>query len=522
MPATYITSKIDGRGYCKTNGAFARHLKEHNLTYKDYYEIYETHITPLCHCLKPRKFYQKTLTYADTCGSQRCASKIRNDKRATRTQEQIDAEVQSRKLAWTRRSKSDRAKISKKKEETNLRRYGAKTPAQNTAVKQKINQTNLQKYGRHPSQTDAVKKKIRQTNLQKYGAPTWAQSLLKPETRDILLDPSLLERELENYTVHALSAKLECDLSIIYEYISKYNLKSFLKRSSFEAEVATALDKIGVNYQQNCRSVIPPMELDFYFPEHGLAIECNGDYWHSDIMRPRHYHFDKWKFCADSNIRLIQILHSDWNRSKLKFEKLIHSALNRKSKVMGARKLVIRKITNKRAKQFLDAYHLQSSTAAVHSYGAFDDLMRLRAVMCFGWTRGSKDSRNFELKRWATDNEYSYPGLFSKTFKHAQRELQFDEVVSFSMNDWFTGDVYDKCGFSLDKITTPAYKYLFDSKWQHCSRFTKGNIRKTFYDRSDVITMLDDGATEFQVMDYLKILRTWDSGKKRWVWKRHK
>jgi hypothetical protein len=38
--------------------------------------------------------------------------------------------------------------------------------------------------------------------------------------------------------------------------------------------------------------------------------------------------------------------------------------------------------------------------------------------MCFSYTRGSKNKRRFELRRWVTDFGI-YPGLFSKTFKFA-------------------------------------------------------------------------------------------------------
>lgn len=34
MPAIYATSKIDQQRYCKTNGQFTRHLRNHDLTYR--------------------------------------------------------------------------------------------------------------------------------------------------------------------------------------------------------------------------------------------------------------------------------------------------------------------------------------------------------------------------------------------------------------------------------------------------------------------------------------------------------
>lgn len=39
MIDNYIISKIDGRTYNRSNGHFTRHLKQHSLTYQEYYEV---------------------------------------------------------------------------------------------------------------------------------------------------------------------------------------------------------------------------------------------------------------------------------------------------------------------------------------------------------------------------------------------------------------------------------------------------------------------------------------------------
>jgi len=73
--ATYKLSMIDNQMYCKTNGQFARHLKHYNLDYREYFEQYETGITPLCYCGKPLTFYQKIENYANSCGDPICVGK---------------------------------------------------------------------------------------------------------------------------------------------------------------------------------------------------------------------------------------------------------------------------------------------------------------------------------------------------------------------------------------------------------------------------------------------------------------
>lgn len=42
------------------------------------------------------------------------------------------------------------------------------------------------------------------------------------------------------------------------------------------------LAREGLNPRINDRTLIPPKELDVYLPEHKIAIEVDGVYWHSD------------------------------------------------------------------------------------------------------------------------------------------------------------------------------------------------------------------------------------------------
>lgn len=58
----------------------------------------------------------------------------------------------------------------KKREETNIKKYGSSTPLSNKEVRNKIEKTNLEKYGnKNPLKNNEVKEKIEKTNVEKYG-----------------------------------------------------------------------------------------------------------------------------------------------------------------------------------------------------------------------------------------------------------------------------------------------------------------------------------------------------------------
>lgn len=67
---------------------------------------------------------------------------------------------------------------------------------------------------------------------------------------------------------------------------------------------------------RNSRSIIWPYELDIYYPEKRIAIEFNGDYWHSEKFKDKDYHYNKFSICRENNILLVSIFETDWNNRK--------------------------------------------------------------------------------------------------------------------------------------------------------------------------------------------------------------
>ena len=61
----------------------------HNTNFEEYYATNITGVVPVCtYCFKPRKFYQKKLTYIETCGASQCISKQRLEMYANMPEEQ--------------------------------------------------------------------------------------------------------------------------------------------------------------------------------------------------------------------------------------------------------------------------------------------------------------------------------------------------------------------------------------------------------------------------------------------------
>jgi len=71
------------------------------------------------------------------------------------------------------------------------------------------------------------------------------------------------------------------------------------------------LDQNHINYIQHCRTVIRPLEVDFYMPEHNLCIECNGSFWHSTIKHTKNYHYKKYLKVLETKNTLLSFWEDD-------------------------------------------------------------------------------------------------------------------------------------------------------------------------------------------------------------------
>ena len=109
-----------------------------------------------------------------------------------------------------------------------------------------------------------------------------------------------------------------------YKYGKWYSNEN---RSKNEKEIETFLNDLGYETKHD-RHQISPLELDIYLPKYKIAIEYNGDYWHALHNID---HSIKMKLCKEKNIKLIQIMESDYLKYKDDILKNIINVIENKS-----------------------------------------------------------------------------------------------------------------------------------------------------------------------------------------------
>ena len=208
------------------------------------------------------------------------------------------------------------------KGDTSERRHKISETVKSEECQSRTRQTRKQRYGSeiyvNSSKMNATKKNL----IQKYA-----------EENDCTLVTDLIPEYGGNwrrvvdviiYKAHAFVKNSDLDKIINYK-------NSITPNSGTSHKEKDLVDFIRSFYDgtilENRRKIIYPNELDIYLPDMKLAIEFNGNYWHSvENGCSKDYHLKKSLLCKDKGIRLIHIYE---------FEDIIRQKELLKSLILG-------------------------------------------------------------------------------------------------------------------------------------------------------------------------------------------
>ena len=421
-----------------------------------------------------------------------------------------------------------------KGKQTNLERYGVENPAQNEAVKEKIKETNLKKYGVSSYfLTEEFKKKNKKNNLSKYGVENFKQKNIQNyedwiNFEDFITKNSLKYNilQLMNYfNVTYKSIKLKAKVTHTERYILDFN-----NYSLNELKWKEKLDSIGLiayeDYLPHNRTVINPLEIDFFLPKFNIGIEISPTWTHhynedKDFMRntTKTYHYEKWKLCKQNGIELITIF--DWTDED-KVIQFIKSKLN-KIQTVPARKTkasFVKGLT-KEHKEFLNKNHIlgkiknTKTTEVVELH--YDN--RLIGIGVFE----IKDKYT-ELRRLVFDSNFRVQGGASKIIKNYLKCYpELKEIITFSDNDLGTGGVYKAVGFEVleeNKGTLIWYNGKEKKKIPNLSLVKQGTDRllKNFPNYVPV-GKGEDLPSNKEIIQQYNFLPVYDCGYTKWIYK---
>lgn len=209
---------------------------------------------------------------------------------------------------------------------------------------------------------------------------------------------------------------------------------------------------------ENDRIMINPFELDVYIPLKYIAIEFDGDFWHSDAVgKDKHYHIKKTELCSEKGIRLIHIFEHEWDNKQNIVKDRIKSALGIYDRRIYARKCIVHEIDIKDANDFLERNHLQGACCASVCLGLYHG-NELVSVMTFGKPRFNKEY-DWEMIRFSSCLGTQVIGGAGKLLAYFRKSYA-GTIISYADRRYSDGGLYRAIGFHEIGVSDPNYVWV--------------------------------------------------------------
>jgi len=366
--------------------------------------------------------------------------------------------------------------VRQKAKNTMIKRYNVEHALLNSEFAQKSKDTLLKNYGvEYPGQSKLIMEKVKKTNISRYGS----------------------ENPMGNIQVQQK------------QFYSSMENNPDSYKSKGEKEVRDFIQSLGLQtktrfiYDEEAKE---KKQLDIFIPELNVAIEYNGDYWHSEANKKiyNNYHRDKMLLCKKLGVRLIQIFEHKWQQRKEQIKSFLQSAVGKNQIVIYARKCDIREVPQNDADSFLDKYHILGRRTSERCIGLYYN-NELVSLATFG-KHHRQNSNDIQLSRFITKTNVNVIGGLSRITKRALEE--YGEIITFIDLCWSTGENWIKNGWTLEKELSPDYYYYNNSGPVSSRIIPKQSRRKK-------VVNTPEGMTEHEHALSQKLFRVYDCGKLR-------
>jgi very-short-patch-repair endonuclease len=552
-----LNCKVDNTTHT-THHSFIFHLKKLNVTQQEYYDnfLIKDNSEKLCNnCSKPVDFISIKYGYKNFCSHQcsvrdKTVSKNRSENTKKALFEKYGVSNASQIPGWREKCKQTSMERygdehyvnSEKAKQTNLERYGGHF-TNTDEYKALYKNTVLVKYGvDHHTKSPKVKEKIKKTNIDRYGVSSYlsieaikkTSSLNKMKSfysfineycklnnlqHDITIDNFIKDSKNRNFSLQCLLCNNEFSVNWKSSHVTPKCSNCFRPQyvSKWETEVKEFIENdLGIKIQKNVRfyegSVL--YEADILVEDHKLIIECDGVYRHGENNgnRDKNYHINKNKFFNAKGYSVIHILDYEWNQKQDIVKSRLMSKLNKINKRIGARKLNIKLLSSKDARNFIEENHIKGFVPAKYHVGLVGAHNIIYSVLSIS-TRGRvgiSGTGVAEIIRFCNKKYWNVNGSFSKLFNfalnHVDTNLKNQKIVSYTDVRWSDNvTAYEHCNFNKKRYTSPSYWYIKSGKVYHRTQFMKHLLKSK-------LQKYNEEMTEYENMLLNGYDRYWDCG----------
>jgi hypothetical protein len=229
------------------------------------------------------------------------------------------------------------------------------------------------------------------------------------------------------------------------------------------------------------------------------------------LYKDKNYHLNKTVECEKKGIQLIHIFEDEWLYKQDIVKSRVKNILGLTENRIYARKCVIKEVSSKESKEFLNKNHIQGSINNSNVRIGLYYNNELVSLMTFGSLRKSMGSvsvdGSYELYRFCNKLDSSVIGGADKLLKYFIKVYQPNKVISYADRRWSQGDLYEKLGFKFIANSKPNYFYVLNHKREGRFNYRKDILIKEGFDKDK---------SEHQIMLGREIYRIYDCGAKKY------
>ncbi|MFA5068070.1 MAG: hypothetical protein WC466_08580, partial [Candidatus Izemoplasmatales bacterium] len=414
-------------------------------------------------------------------------------------------------------------KYQEKAKQTNKQNFGVEYPLQNEKIKTKKNNTVKVKYGvDFISQLEEIKEKVREKYYEKFDS-TKIYFLLKNSGVD-LLDKYVGLRKDKQYINYDFKC-LKCNTTFSGTFSNHRppvcrTCYPMYKNNNIHIEIREFLKSNEVKLKDNYRQLISPQEVDFFLYEYNIAIEIDGNYWHSEIggEKDRTYHINKTFNCLQKKVKLIHIFEDEWIFKKDIVKSRILNIINKTNNVIYARKCQIVEVSEKEKVNFLEFNHLMGNSKDSIKIGLkFNG--EIVSLMTFSKRRialgkNKTEYGDWELNRFCSKIDFNVVGAFQKLLNFFAITYKPKKITTYADVRWsgleHEKTVYFKSGFSFIHQSPPSFWYFVGGDYlrrYHRFTFNKRKLESLCKNDEKIKNM-----TAWDMAQGIKMDRIWDCG----------
>lgn len=318
----------------------------------------------------------------------------------------------------------------------------------------KAKETKLRKYGNENyNNSEQISKTYKEHYNINNPAPNWNH--ISPENLAIIRDKEkfkqyILSIPLDERCIYTIAKGLNIARPYCSNLLNKYQIYE-----DPEIKIHRNISKPQLDLQEyissscdfdviiNTKKIITPYELDIYIPEKQVAIEYNGNYYHTTNNIDKKAHYKKSKLCEEKGIRLIHIFEYEWENERQRpiLENIIKNALGVNSNRIYARNLDIEVKQSKDMKEFFEANNIQGFRGGKFSICLVDKNTReVYMAYMMGSAFFGKGKYEWEVIRGATKLGYTIVGGASKIWKYFKETYNPNSCVYYVDYNYFNGN----------------------------------------------------------------------------------